>query len=384
MSRALAIVALLVAHSLTGWAQLVDSLSPQAQISVLTCAPGNLIYECFGHSAIRVADRQHKVDLVFNYGIFDFNQPHFILNFANGFMEYRLGLSPFVHFPKTYTLDDRTITEQVINLNQAEKQRLWDFLLWNAQPENRYYLYDYFYDNCATRVLDVIEKQVENGIVYHSPYQDSLDLSIRDLVYRYTLSNTWSKLGIDLSLGAVIDQPATDRVYNFLPDYVMETLAQATRHDGSPMVLKTNVLYQGNPRVPDPWYTRPTGWFWLAFLLLFLAYGKMAPHKRKYIDMPFMMICGLLGLLLAALWGLTNHHAAAYNMNLLWAQPVLLLIPLVPKALKTRMYLTQGILCAVLLLGWIWWPQDFHPALIPVVALLAYRCLALGLWERPA
>ncbi|MBI3142068.1 MAG: DUF4105 domain-containing protein [Bacteroidetes bacterium] len=381
MTRAVHLAAFILVLGLPVFAQ-VDSLGPQAKISVLTCAPGNLIYECFGHSAIRVHDPQHKLDLVFNYGIFDFNRPHFTLNFAKGFMEYRLGMSPFVHFPRTYTLDNRTITEQVINLNPAEKQKLWDFLLWNARPENRYYLYDYFYDNCATRVLDVIEKQVDTGIDYHSPYADSLGLSLRDLLYRYTRSNTWSKLGIDLCLGAVIDQMATDRVYNFLPDYVMQTLDGAKRHDGSPMVLETRILHQGSPRPPDPWYAQPTAWFWVIFLLIFWIYGKTAIPKRKYLDLPLMLASGLLGLLMAALWAFTNHHASAYNMNLLWAQPMLLLMPLVPSRLRPRLYLAQGFTCAMLLLGWIWWPQDFNPALVPLVALLAYRCLALGLWER--
>jgi hypothetical protein len=95
-----------------------------------------------------------------------------------------------------------------------------------------------------------------------------------------------------------------------------------------------------------------------------------------------MLASGLLGLLMAALWAFTNHHASAYNMNLLWAQPMLLLMPLVPSRLRPRLYLAQGFTCAMLLLGWIWWPQDFNPALVPLVALLAYRCLALGLWER--
>ncbi|MGB0432609.1 MAG: DUF4105 domain-containing protein, partial [Bacteroidia bacterium] len=187
-------------------------LSSKAEISVITCAPGNLIYECFGHTAIRVNDPEQQYDLVFNYGIFEFNKPNFELNFAKGYLEYKLGVGRFSRFVPIYTRDNRTITEQVLNLDSTQKQKLFNFLIWNEKPENRYYFYDYFFNNCATKIRDVIEQETGAAVNYSGGFKNANNYTIRDLIRVYAHNNEWSRLGIDLCLGFKIDKIIDDNI----------------------------------------------------------------------------------------------------------------------------------------------------------------------------
>lgn len=130
-------------------------LSDSARISLLTCSPGNELYSVFGHSAIRVKDLPNKVDIVFNYGVFDFSDPNFYPNFVRGRMNYILAGNYYEDFYSSYVEENRSISEQVLNFSKEEKQHLLDSLFINYMPEHRYYRYDFFYDNCATRIRNV-------------------------------------------------------------------------------------------------------------------------------------------------------------------------------------------------------------------------------------
>ncbi|MDQ2656263.1 MAG: DUF4105 domain-containing protein, partial [Bacteroidota bacterium] len=142
-------------------------LSEQAEISVLTLGPSQEeVFTAFGHSAFRVHDPANGIDAAFNYGVFDFNQPYFYLNFARGNNLYMLGVMDYPHFATAYQYDNRYIHEQVLNLTQERKQKLFDFLQWNARPENRSYFYDYFYDNCATKIPEVIKQVFGDDVVF--------------------------------------------------------------------------------------------------------------------------------------------------------------------------------------------------------------------------
>ncbi len=131
-------------------------LSSKAEISLITCGPyqGEL-YSAFGHSAIRILDPEFNIDYAFNYGVFDFDQPNFYLNFARGRNDYLLAVYNFSDFKGPYLRDNRYIHEQILQLTQDQKQKIFDFLIWNAQSENRTYRYDYFYNNCSSKVRDV-------------------------------------------------------------------------------------------------------------------------------------------------------------------------------------------------------------------------------------
>ncbi|MBL7807773.1 MAG: DUF4105 domain-containing protein, partial [Saprospiraceae bacterium] len=140
------------------FAGIAQTLSDSAQISLMTVAPGEFVYSTFGHSAIRVKDPGTRFDRCYNYGTFDFEQPNFLLKFCQGKLLYNLDIESYRSFEYGNLQDRRTMQEQVLNINQEQKQRLFDLLQENYKEENRYYKYDFFYDNCATRIRDIVQE----------------------------------------------------------------------------------------------------------------------------------------------------------------------------------------------------------------------------------
>ena len=146
--------------------QPIPILSENAQISLITGSPGNQLYANFGHSAVRVYDPQANIDWVYNYGTFDFNAPGFYTNFLKGKLNYYLSVYDFQHMIKTYQYYNQSLYEQVLNLNQEEKIKIFQFLNNNYLPENRYYLYDFFFDNCSSRIRDIFETELNNKLTF--------------------------------------------------------------------------------------------------------------------------------------------------------------------------------------------------------------------------
>ncbi len=231
-------------------------LSDDAQISIITCGPTQEeLYSAFGHSAIRVYDPNNDIDYAFNYGLFSFDQPNFYLNFARGSSFYILGAQSYPDFEYSYIYYNRSLHAQELQLTTEQKQKVFDFLLWNAKPENRSYRYDYFYDNCATRVRDAFEKVLPGEVKFDSTYITT-DYSIRDLTEIYLQQQPWGDLGIDICLGLPMDKKASPYEYMFLPDYIESSFDHATIN-GSPLVKTKTVIYEAKPEpiegLPHPW-----------------------------------------------------------------------------------------------------------------------------------
>ena len=352
-------------------------LSSQARVSLITCGPwqGEL-YSAFGHSAIRVYDPILQIDVAFNYGTFDFNQPNFYLNFARGRNLYMLSVQDYPLFRDHYISYNRYIHEQVLNLDGIRKDRLFDFLRDNALPENRGYYYDYFYDNCSTRPRDVMKQVFGDSVIFNEnpPYLQGH--SIRGLTELYLQHQPWGDLGIDICLGLPMDKEASALDYMFLPDY-LETgfdLAQIRTMEGlQPLVLEKNLVYEAHPEVYPYSLTHP----WVIFgLLLLLTVWVTAWHVSKWelwLDRILFTVTGSIGLLLVLLWFATDHRAAAWNFNLLWAMPLNLTIPFLNESLRRKYFLSMSILSAVLLLSWAFLPQQLNIFLVPVVISLLLR-----------
>lgn len=376
-----------------GQAGLKQNLSPQAQVSLITCAPGSALFEAFGHTAIRVHDPVSGFDIAYNYGIFDFDQPNFYLNFAKGYLLYKLGTADFQRFLYQYTYFDRGVKEQVLNLSESQKQAIFNFLQINSLPENRDYYYDYFYDNCSTRPRDVFIEILGDSLQFDYGYADSMDYTIRGLIDRYIEDKdqyAWGDLGIDLGLGANIDRPATPFEYMYQPEFLFLAFEGATLSspDGSqrPLVNITRTLHQGSPQTDKAnMIFTPSVVFWL--LLLILALGtafefRRGKYRLLYFDFLFFAVLGLYGVLLVFLWFFTNHTAAANNWNILWGWPshfiaaCLLLICRPPNFLKYYFMLT-ALTSSFLLFFWAWLPQDLHTSLIPLLMLTILRAIAI-------
>jgi hypothetical protein len=366
-------------------------LSEQAEISVLTLGPWQgEVFTAFGHSAFRVHDPINRIDAAFNYGVFDFDRPNFYLNFARGNNVYMLGVSNYQHFEYAYISDNRYIHEQVLNLRMDQKQRLFDFLEWNARPENRDYLYDYFYDNCATKIPEVVLEVFGDSVTFDGSYVTT-DYSFRDLTDLYLGEQPWGDLGIDVGLGLPTDKKATPYEYMFLPDYVESGFAHATilqQGKAEPLVKETNIIYESFQEQDSQGMFHPLLVFSLFLLLTaVVSYRDLKRHKlTMFFDGVMFTIIGLLGLCLLLLWTATNHHAAAKNLNLLWALPTHLVAVIAfirqPKWLK-RYFLIVCVLSVIVLISWPLLPQKLHYSLIPFVMAISLRAFTQYRIRKP-
>ena len=356
-----------------------QTLTDQATISVVTFGPyQGETYSAFGHSGIRVYDPANKIDDLYNYGVFDFDQPHFYLNFARGSSFYKLGISDYPRFRDHYIYYNRYVHEQVLNLTPAQTQKVFEYLVWNALPENASYRYDYFYDNCATKIPAVMRASLGDSVQFDGSYIKT-NYSIRDLTDIYLTKQPWGDLGIDVCLGLPMDKKASPYEYMFLPDYVESSFDHATiKNDTAtiPLVKGKRLVYQSRDEIvtgpPHPLYV------FSAFAVITIALSVWDVKRKKtstWFDVILFGIVGLAGLLLFCLWFFTDHKAAARNMNLLWALPTHLFAVFAfiknPKWL-TKYFLVVSIITALLLGFWFLLPQKMNVALVPlVVAILA-------------
>ncbi len=358
-------------------------LSPQAEISIITCGPyqGEL-YSAFGHSAIRVIDPVRGFDIAFNYGVFDFNQPNFYLNFTRGYLYYKLGVYSYPDFRDHYISYNRYVHEQVLALDSAQKQKVFSYLENNSLPENQTYRYDYFYNNCASKVRDVFVDVFKAEIKFDSSFIKT-NYTIRDLTELYLQQQPWGDLGIDVCLGLPMDKKASAYDYMFLPDYIESSFDRVTL-SGSPIVREKISVYESiSEIIPFHWY-HP----WIVFGLLFLlaaiiSYRDWQRQKlSKWFDVTLFGAAGIVGLLLFILWVATDHKAAANNFNLAWAFPLHLVgaIGLLKRTSPKWIsgYFTFAAIISALLLGfWTLLPQALNPFLLPVIFIILMRSLVI-------
>src|SRR5687767_8688480 len=249
--------------------------SSHLRISLLTCTPGEDLYSTFGHSALRVTDSVNNFDIVYNYGTFDFSEPGFYIKFIRGKLMYYLSTEDFDSFRDFYRSENRGITEQVLHLTSSEKNKIKYFLQQNLAAENRFYKYDFLFDNCTTRLRDLVEKNADTTVFFGDVL--ARKTGFRELIYEYLNYNDkqWSKLGIDLFLGSKTDAIMTTRQVMFLPDYLMKTFDN-TRIGNKPLVAFSKNLYPISLQSkPANVVTHPAFIFSILFLLIaVLSFSK--------------------------------------------------------------------------------------------------------------
>lgn len=365
-----------------------QELSNSAEISVLTIGPGSTLNDAFGHSAFRIEDKEKGVDIVFNYGVYDFEAPNFILKFAQGKLNYLIGANRFNDFFRVYTNQNRAIQQQTLNLTSKEKQNLYEYLLTNYKPENRRYLYDFFFDNCATKIRDVVEATTINKINFTTPvnYQEK---TFRTLIQENLNHNSWGSLGIDLALGAVIDRTAVPEQHMFLPKNIHAFFGEAKFSNSNPLVKTNKNLYTSKPKNTKALFLT-TPFFILGVLgslIIFITYKDFKKQKRtKLVDALILFFTGIAGIIILLLWFATDHEGTHNNYNLLWANPLNLIVLL--QALKNqparwlKKYIKFLIILLVLLsFHWITGVQVFAIGLIPLLVALLIRYLFLVKYE---
>ncbi len=345
------------------------------------------MYDKFGHSALRVQDEGNGFDVVYNYGVYDFNTPNFYTKFAQGKLLYQLDVRGYEPFYNSYVAQNRWVKQQTLNLTYSEKQAVFNFLQNNAKPENRKYKYDFFYDNCATKIRDVLKEVLGDGLQYNDDFVEE-DYTFRELIQKNLHWNTWGSLGIDVALGAVIDKQATAWEYQFLPDYIYKAAETAviTRNGSKEkLVRNTTTLFENNPSEDRPFFfTSPLFIFGLlGLLILFITYKDRKNNTRnRLMDAIIFFTTGLIGIFLLLLWVATDHTATANNYNLLWAFPLsLFLIGVIVKQFP-KQWIHKYLFFLIVLLGlltvhWISGVQVFATALIPLLVALAIRYIFL-------
>ncbi|MDR2980410.1 MAG: DUF4105 domain-containing protein [Bacteroidales bacterium] len=332
------------------------------QISILTCSTGDEIYSVFGHTAIRVKQQESDLDLVFNFGMFDFSTDYFAFKFAKGTLLYCLGVQQTDHFAMEYTYDNRLVTEQVLNLTDAQKETILRKLDFLYQPENRYYRYAFIEKNCATEIRDIL---TEAGINFKI---ESISLSERDLIESYLPHHKWLRLGINLALGRTIDKPSNTYRSMFLPDDLHDELEKADQEIGN-VIAEEHVLNSITEReYKSDWWYSPFFIFSILFIIsLFI--------KHKGLPITLFSIIGLVGLLLLVLNIFSLHTEVKQNFNILWCNPLYFIyLPFILKN-KSNKWLPIIFLSTIglTILIWITGFQIFDWAIIPILLMLAWQ-----------
>lgn len=355
-------------------AQAQMPLSDNATASVITCGPGNDFYLAFGHSAIRICDPTQDIDYVYNYGTFDFDTPHFYLKFTQGRLDYCLSRTSFSHFMLVYEHEHRAVWEQPLNLDPQQVSNLYVMLEWNYLPANRYYRYDFFRDNCATRVRDMVENAMG-----HTPPIYSKDYVSRSYRRHVHLSagptQQWWTLGVDMLLGLPADHRCDVREVMFHPIHMKDIFENSTiggRGDGKTMV-KPAIQHLQDVREPLRRSFPPLVVFTLFFIAVALLTWKgLWP---RWADRILFVLAGLVGLFLCFMWFGTDHYCTAWNLNILWASPLLLLIALRHNR-SPRWALWLQLACFAVAAGWVL-VCGLSTALLPLILALALRVACL-------
>lgn len=373
----LAWLVVLLCSCVQGWSV---QLSSAARLSVLTCAPGTEIYSAYGHTAIRVNDPIQQLDVVYNYGIFDSYEEQFALKFARGQLDYQLGTESFAQFLGQYHYFGRGVLEQTLDLNPAQMQSVVDFLEWNSLPENRTYRYHFFFDNCSSRVLDVLRAELGDALQLAPEGAPTMERgrTFRHLIDDYQGVIPWTDLGIDLVLGMPCDSVVKIHQEAFLPDYLLDELSVA-QVNGHALVKSTREILPQRTGEPELGPS-PTAVVWMVCLLLVLLVvitALRAPKWMRILSAVVLTIFAVLGVVLLLMWVATDHDTTVRNWNLMLA-PFTLTLLLVP-AWRAKVRWVHAGVAALFLLGWAFWPQQLHPATIPL-ALLLLAALMAPMW----
>ena len=329
------------------------------EISLLTCSPHDEIYSLYGHTALRCCDSITGEDFVVNYGVFSFDQPYFILRFVFGLTDYCMGVVTMKQFLDEYSYYGCSVTQQSINLTEAEKATIMKALAINAMPENSTYRYNFFHDNCTTRARDMITDHLNGTVQYHEAIDN--DISFRDMVHGCITKHPWTRFGVDLLLGLNADTPTTRSQQQFLPAHLQQDFSTATiMHDGKtrPLVKQTSEVLTGKEQIEKAVFPITPQTCFLVILFITLLVIVMEQRTCQMIwcyDLFMMLVCGLAGVVLT-LMVFSHHPTVSLNLQILILNPLLLLFCL-PICRRSRKGLDHWwwkawlILCLLFLMG---------------------------------
>lgn len=348
-------------------------------ISLLTCEPGDEIYAKFGHTAIRIKDTE-GLDLVYNYGLFDFRTENFYWKFLRGHTDYKLGVSRTEDFLNEYRSRNSIVWEQELNMRKDEKKKLIHLLNVNYEPLNRTYRYNFVFDNCATRPQDIIQEAITGVIVDDKVTSDE---TYREIITKYLSNDAWVDFGINLIFGVDADKPAGELGHSFIPGNLKSYFQRAkvlSFDDGGSerkLISKSDMLVQAEPRqvAGTDWYLHPFT-FALIWLILgiILTFSKEKGTKRyRVFDTVLFLITGIAGLLILIFSFFSEHPLVANNLNLLLMNPLNILVAFLLWHRRARKFLFfYNFLYLLLILIYVVITVFFvHSMALPIIPLSA-------------
>jgi hypothetical protein len=350
------------------------------RVSLLTCSPGEELYSIFGHSAIRIIDSNSVTDYVFNYGTFDFDDPNFYIKFVKGKLLYFVSLERTNDFIEFYKYENRSVSEQVLSLSAAEKINIKNALIENLKEENKFYKYDFFLDNCTTRLRDIIVKYKTPTPILPAVMPE--DRSFRKAIHKYLREGGqyWSELGIDILLGAPTDRIMTPSEQQFLPNNLEKSIDRCTN---TKLVAEKTTIFQNELTGSGFSLFNPSYFFIILFLFIAPLHKKktvIATRTLLVFDVILFFVIGIVGIILVLAWFATDHTMTKNNYNLLWALPTHILAPIFiffRSKISKYYFGVTVVISSLLIFSWLFLPQELNPALLPIVMMILTRAYML-------
>jgi hypothetical protein len=283
-------------------------LSKNARISVLTCGTGNESYSLFGHTAIRVSDIDNNLDIVYNYGAFDFDTPNFVMQFTKGDLNYFIANNRYVDFINQYTYEKRDVYEQELNIPLALKQELYSNLAQSMLSDERLYKYKFIDNNCTSKVVDVINKTLKSNVITKKA---DTDQTYRAILFPYFDNHFYEKLGTSIVFGRKVDQMGTKI---FLPFELQKSL-KLIQYQNQPLCGENKTILAFEEEIPTSWWNNCYSYLLLLGLVIII--------NKKAVDYIYLFTIALLGLLFAFLGFYSSHQELGYNYNILLFNPIL-------------------------------------------------------------
>ena len=346
---------------------------------LLTCGPGTETYSIYGHSALRVVIPEKHADTVYNWGVFDFSTSNFAWKFAKGRLDYMLGAESLRGFLRYYSFEERYVISQRINIDAKETRILLGLINENLKPENAKYRYDFFFDDCSTRIRDLLEKSIGEKLKY-PPAESGKMPTFRDLVGKYQKPYPWLNFGIDLIMGSTADKKAVLRDHMFLPFDMKEGLSKSfVFRSGKmiPLLQNPEVLLNFDViTVKQEFLTAPPSIFTLAIILVLILAGVTKSSKIiRLMDIVIYSVFSILSILMIFFNFFTDHQQMRWNLNIIWLNPLILVCLIMLILNKTAMvwfrvvfYISAGFLLIHLLL-----PQEFNLSFLLLNIIILIR-----------
>jgi hypothetical protein len=281
------------------------------RVSILTVGTADESHSLYGHTALRIKDSLSGIDMVYNYGMFDFNTENFILKFIKGDLQYYAAAYPYTDFEYNYRLENRSIYEQILNLSLQEKQTIYNKLNTTLYTADRYYTYKFIDRNCTTKVIDIVNEALESKPITK---QNTDSKTYRDVLFPYVENHFYQKLGINIIFGQKVDNTATKL---FLPFDLYDNL-KLINYKSKPLVTQTKTLFEANRKTNFSFFDNI---YSLIGVLLFLLI-----FNKKTTNVIYFSTLGLIGLLLSGIGLYSLHKEVLWNYNILLFNPLFLIL----------------------------------------------------------